>query len=663
MSLMDKFLAKNNAKEGDEVQAAPSSVNPLVSELQRPGPRLRSEPVSKLSAPLNEMGICITLDQLRPYDNNPRTERNPKYDEIKASIREVGLKHPPVITQRPGDDKFMVSDGGNTRLAILNELYQETGEERFFAFWCVYRPWISEKSALAGHLSENENRADLTWIEKALGLVQLKEMLEAEEGQALSQRELARRCMELGFSVDHSHISRMLYTVEHIWPSLPLTLRSGMGRPQIKIFINYREALLEIWKRAEAKPVEEFDTAFHELISKFDYEDQTELPWDSLVKEHLIEMMAEQTGAPDRTIQVTLQDYLHYRKHRRPIDDKLWTPLDRAMERVRDPEAHPMEFFPPLPDSNNPGDLQTQDPDTLPVLPTTHTLGIDHPDQDSDKHPLPEDQEATPSPIRHSAAHQEDEAEQRQRQQNEIIERVRAENARIQQSLHHATEPQHPVVHEDTEEVNCPDPRTDEEKRSSLTLSPVTESSSYRQTRHYAAQQAGGEAGDFEDFAVKAIPIMTNGPLMPVTDLWWIDTNQVTPPTLRYIAARMAQAIGQWADFPLASTPEIEAPIQINQSQGIGYDLFPLPPELEAQPRAQQVWQLLAALQGELQPIYPTELTLLGDLVGTTLGDPMPDEVLIRLFRLIRVVRVLHSLPAEEHLEYLDSTADTDNLE
>lgn len=87
MSLMDKFLAKNNAKEGDEVQAAPSSVNPLVSELQRPGPRLRSEPVSKLSAPLNEMGIRITLDQLRPYDNNPRTERNPKYDEIKASIR------------------------------------------------------------------------------------------------------------------------------------------------------------------------------------------------------------------------------------------------------------------------------------------------------------------------------------------------------------------------------------------------------------------------------------------------------------------------------------------------------------------------------------------------------------------------------------------------
>jgi hypothetical protein len=50
-----------------------------------------------------------------------------------------------------------------------------------------------------------------------------------------------------------------------------------------------------------------------------------------------------------------------------------------------------------------------------------------------------------------------------------------------------------------------------------------------------------------------------------------------------------------------------------------------------------------------MQPLYPSDITLLGDLLGTTDNEGyMPDEVLIRLFRLIRLVRVLHSLDKGE---------------
>jgi hypothetical protein len=85
--------------------------------------------------------IVVTLDELRPYELNPRLTRNPLYDEIKASIKERGLDAPPPITRRPGADDYIIRNGGNTRLSILRELWSETKEERFFRITCQFRPW------------------------------------------------------------------------------------------------------------------------------------------------------------------------------------------------------------------------------------------------------------------------------------------------------------------------------------------------------------------------------------------------------------------------------------------------------------------------------------------------------------------------------------------
>ncbi|SFK37151.1 hypothetical protein SAMN05421680_1804, partial [Xenorhabdus mauleonii] len=37
------------------------------------------------SLPASEMPMILTLDQLRPNPDNPRTSRNPRFDDIKAS--------------------------------------------------------------------------------------------------------------------------------------------------------------------------------------------------------------------------------------------------------------------------------------------------------------------------------------------------------------------------------------------------------------------------------------------------------------------------------------------------------------------------------------------------------------------------------------------------
>lgn len=44
----------------------------------------------------NDQGtfMPVALDQLRPFDLNPRITRNPEYDEIKESIRHRGLDLP-----------------------------------------------------------------------------------------------------------------------------------------------------------------------------------------------------------------------------------------------------------------------------------------------------------------------------------------------------------------------------------------------------------------------------------------------------------------------------------------------------------------------------------------------------------------------------------------
>nr|WP_318248443.1 hypothetical protein [Paraburkholderia sp. XV] len=72
---------------------------------------------SSLTDPIADTPMVMALDQLRPYELNPR------YDDLKTSIRERGLDALPAFTRRPGVPHYIIRNGGNTRLAILNELW------------------------------------------------------------------------------------------------------------------------------------------------------------------------------------------------------------------------------------------------------------------------------------------------------------------------------------------------------------------------------------------------------------------------------------------------------------------------------------------------------------------------------------------------------------
>ncbi|WP_025809827.1 ParB family protein [Pseudomonas chlororaphis] len=263
----------------------------LAAGFERSGPS-----AAALSDPIADTPMIVTLDQMRPYDHDPRVKRNPAYEEIKASIRERGLDAAPAITRRPGESHYIIRNGGNTRLAILRELWSETKNEQFYRISCLFRPWPErgEIVALTGHLAENELRGGLTFIERALGIEKARELYEGDSGAVLSQSELARRLAADGFPVQQSHISRMHDAVRYLLPAVPNVLYGGLGRHQVERLCVLRNAGARIWTQYEQErhlPLD-FDTFFQEVLSPFDVSPDSFSP--ARVQDELIGQMAEQ---------------------------------------------------------------------------------------------------------------------------------------------------------------------------------------------------------------------------------------------------------------------------------------------------------------------------------------------------------------------------------
>ncbi|MNF32061.1 hypothetical protein D3C84_128380 [compost metagenome] len=240
------------------------------------------------AGPVGDMPMVVSLEQLHPYELNPRVIRNPLYDELKASIRERGLDQPPSITRRPNEQHFIIRNGGNTRLSILGELWQETREERFFRIHCLFRPWQSESHALLGHLAESDLHGQLTFIERALAVAKLEEMFQ-KPGAPLSQRELSARLNQGGYPVSQSHISRMFDALEHLLPAIPQVLYAGLGKPAIERLITLRRRAESTWNLYFGD-AQQFALLWLEVLSTFEGE-KPELD-SSALQDELIAKMA-----------------------------------------------------------------------------------------------------------------------------------------------------------------------------------------------------------------------------------------------------------------------------------------------------------------------------------------------------------------------------------
>ncbi|WP_175687215.1 ParB family protein [Burkholderia multivorans] len=282
----------------------------MAAKLMAAGFERRGPTATALTDPIADTPMIVTLDQLRPYDHDPRVTRNPAYADIKASIRERGLDAPPAITRRPGEANYIIRNGGNTRLAILRELWAETKDERFFRIPCLFRPWPArgEVIMLTGHLAENELRGGLTFIERALGIEKTREFYEQESGQALSQSELARRLTADGYPVQQSHISRMQDAVRYLLPAIPTVLYGGLGRHQVERLAVLRRACERTWERRGVGQdlTVDFSSLFQDVLASFDVQgDGFSL---QRVQDELVGQMADMLGVDYDTLLLEIGD-------------------------------------------------------------------------------------------------------------------------------------------------------------------------------------------------------------------------------------------------------------------------------------------------------------------------------------------------------------------
>jgi len=198
--------------------------------------------------------ILVPVMQIRPYDRNPRKSINPKFDEIKESIRAVGLLTPFNVTRRPNEEHYIVYGGGNTRLVILQQLFQE-GHKQFEQVEVCFKAWRGDAYAIAGHIGENDQRGEMSFWDKAVGIMEIKSALEAESGAVLSLRSFEAELKRLGLSVSVTNIALMKFALDHLGP-LGQRL-TGLDVKRIQPRFNALKRLATLWEIEETRFYEE----------------------------------------------------------------------------------------------------------------------------------------------------------------------------------------------------------------------------------------------------------------------------------------------------------------------------------------------------------------------------------------------------------------------
>jgi ParB family protein of integrating conjugative element (PFGI_1 class) len=245
----------------------------LVAESLRVGnPDSRSGDLPAQADPRQECQIELPVDAIRPYENNPRRTGNERFEDIKASVRANGIRIPLTVTRRPGEAHFIVEAGGNTRLLAIQQLWAETGDARFQKLLVLFRPWQSESHVLTSHLIENELRGEMSFWDKACGVVSLKARLEAEKGVPLSIRQLEEAIKALGLSINTATLAHYLFATERLGTlGVAVTSLSGLDVKTLQPRLNAmkRHALARASIDEDDLYAGTFEPVFRRFADKF----------------------------------------------------------------------------------------------------------------------------------------------------------------------------------------------------------------------------------------------------------------------------------------------------------------------------------------------------------------------------------------------------------
>ena len=254
---------------------------------------IASQAAQQMKAPLAEArfddfqhataSINLEVADVLFFDHNPRSEKNAKYDEIKASIEDSGIQQAMYVTKRPGSNQWMMAKGGNTRLAILQDLAKNGKEpKKWVRHDFLIKPYVKESELLAAHLIENIQRSDMTFWDTAKGLMLMRGEMEKELVCTFTPKEFADKLKLTGLSFQEVTLSNYEFAYEYLRTLGDQAQKIGLNdvrhqlRPQFSNFSS-------ISSKAADGDTEGFSTLYRVWVEGYPVEHKT-YECSSLVK-------------------------------------------------------------------------------------------------------------------------------------------------------------------------------------------------------------------------------------------------------------------------------------------------------------------------------------------------------------------------------------------
>lgn len=144
-------------------------------------------PQSKIKAGFNETTVTLQLEQVVPIKLvNAATRKSPKYLQILASIRAVGIIEPPVVARDPQNKSRYILLDGHLRVEALKEMEEtevlclvSTDDEAF-----TYNKHINRLSTV------QEHKMILRAVEKGVPEEKIAQALNVDVKSIISKRDL-----------------------------------------------------------------------------------------------------------------------------------------------------------------------------------------------------------------------------------------------------------------------------------------------------------------------------------------------------------------------------------------------------------------------------------------------------------------------------------------
>ena len=270
----------------------------------------------------------IPIQSIDEYAFNPRQADNDHFEDIKNSIKEIGLQQRFSVVRNPETKRYTLIKGGNTRLLAFKSLYRETGDTKFASINCIVEAWegeLNRTQAVIAHLIENEARGELILVDKAKALIDLernfrsdlgsekesKESLDSKKGNNYKIKQtkaFVDYLKDNGYSVSEGQLGLFRFTANKLTGNLDRFLNQGMGSPQIiKIRAVYNN-LKSIVKESEVNDYHSLDEDFSDALKKYN---KTRKPFEF---EKLLDVIVGQLSGIHPFVDIFASDISEFKK-------------------------------------------------------------------------------------------------------------------------------------------------------------------------------------------------------------------------------------------------------------------------------------------------------------------------------------------------------------